>query len=274
MLNAATAEPAEAGAKRITIVKPADQGPPRGIIRKVDLVRLHGNAPRSPASEWTWTLAPANTEPGPLTYERRQQAAQYFAVVWRYLYRWERVIPKPWEWQAESCHLANRLADAKVGNDYGKYFGVKARGCGRMQLWDEYVRDDERNIEKRQSLVDSSIAEAAVAALQYLAECGDNANPKITQASREIDRKVFKQLVAQWSELTDRRHPINDCDIGRQIGLSHVQVRERRISRSGRIAARLHIDAPDVWTSDGRPAVEKIQIRKRRQREPYMKLAA
>jgi hypothetical protein len=143
-----------------------------------------------------------------------------------------------------------------------------------MELWSQYVRDDERNHERLPTLIDGSVAEAAECALQYLLECGDNPNSKVKEASREVDRKVFRHIVAQWSEMTDRNYPINDSDIGRQIDLTQPQVRDRRICRAARIAKQLHFDAPDIWADNQRPVVEKIPMRKRRQREPEMKLAA
>lgn len=171
----------------------------------------------------------------------RRLASAFILEIWRSEFKRLRRRPEPFE-----VTIAARVAaEALVRRGQGDHFNVprlarsplfRLLGNGGSSYFD----------------VAPDIAEQAATALRYLNAVGDN--PKSTAASTEVDRRVFDAATAMFRN-TGR---INDSEIGRHIGVSHTQARDRKIGRGARIAAALHRDCPDLWEAQGRPRTEKI----------------
>jgi hypothetical protein len=174
-----------------------------------------------------------------LTDAERRDAARFAADVWRHEYKRRRRRPQPHEVVVSAYAAAREILDTYVG-DRVLFLGGPRALRGALAV-----------ITSGGAKVSAPLADRAEAAIKYLEQAGDN--PTAKPASIVVDRRMV-ELMAQTYH---RDREVNDCDVGRKLGLSHTSVRDRRLARSARILAQLHADCRDIWNAKLRPVVEK-----------------
>jgi hypothetical protein len=139
-----------------------------------------------------------------------------------------------------AAHAASiAIIGAEVGNPW-RYLGAPGRPRSALADMASGVTRISARLGDRASLV-----------LDYLRAAGDRHNAK--PASIDADRRVMEELA--------RHHfagGVSDTAIGHKIGLSHTQVRDRKLARAARIMARLHADCPWIWTAKGHPTSDQF----------------
>ena len=167
-------------------------------------------------------------------------AARFICDVWRHEKARLHRRPRADECVIAAHALAKQIIDSFVG-DHLVYLGAP-RGA----------RNAFATLNSGRARPSAALADQAGAALRYLEQAGDIVRGK--PASIAIDRKVIETLAKHFN----RTGEINDSAIGRLIGLSHTQVRDRRLTRSMRILRRLHQDFPDLWGPKLRPLADQL----------------
>jgi hypothetical protein len=176
-------------------------------------------------------------------------AARFISDVWRHEKARLHRRPRADECVIAAIALATQTVDAFVG-DHIAYLGGP-RGA----------RNAFATLTSGRARPSAQLADQAEAALRYMTEAGDLPGGK--PQSVAVDRKVIEALAKHFKQTGEAKHfkqtgDINDSVVGRQIGLSHTQVRDRRLARSMRILKRLHDDCPDIWGPKLRPIVDQL----------------
>jgi hypothetical protein len=173
------------------------------------------------------------------TDAQRRDVALFLLDVWKAERQNLRRKPTADELIVAAHSAAIAVVGAEVGNPW-RYLG--APGRPRSALAD---------IASGVTRVSAQLGDRASLVLDYLRAAGDRPNAK--PASIDADRRVMEELA--------RHHfagGVSDSAIGRKIGLSHTQVRDRKLARAARIMARLHSDCPWIWTAKGRPISDQF----------------
>lgn len=163
--------------------------------------------------------------------------ALFVRSIWVSLFERNQRRPTPAETVVASYAAASSLIDAEVGNVF-RYLGCPSPN----------VRGALRDISSGAVRYSRQLTDSAGLVLAYFDQAGDSQKAR-TEESIRVDRQVLA-CAARDFRITDA---VSDSAIGREIGLSQVQVRDRRLCRSARIMNRLHVDAPMIWGEKGLP---------------------
>lgn len=174
------------------------------------------------------------------TDAERRDVALFVRDVWRHERKRRRCRPAPHETLIAAYAAADAIVAAEVGNTF-RYLGAPHGPRSCLSTLTSAV-----------TKMSARLGDQAALVLEYLDAAGDR--PGAKPESVEIDRRIIRTMARDYH----RTYHFNDSAVGKQLGLSHTSIRDRRVARAARVMSRLHADAPSLWSGKGRPVDEKL----------------